>query len=127
LDTVVDNGTGLEWERVVPQVDLTREAATARCKDLGRGFRVPSLAELFSIYNSPVFERQLDSAFPSSSLSAVFWTTDFKITDKNESLLLIESIGIGMPLSLIPKGLMEAEALLGADIAEPLRLVRCVR
>ena len=81
-DTVRDLGTGLTWQRAVPDSLLTFDAAQAYCAGLtlaGKsGWRAPSLTELLTLVDerasdSPVIDR---SAFPDTPAEA-FWTSSY--------------------------------------------------
>jgi hypothetical protein len=74
--TVVDNVTGLTWERVIGSDALTNPGSAARCEGKGAGWRLPTRLELLSLVDytiaapgptiSPIFTHTPD---------AVFWTS----------------------------------------------------
>ena len=81
-DTVRDRGTGLTWQRAVPQTVLSFDAAQSYCSGLSlagkSGWRVPSLPELLTLVDeraqdSPVIDRV---AFPDTPGDA-FWTSSY--------------------------------------------------
>ncbi|MET0792195.1 MAG: DUF1566 domain-containing protein [Polyangiaceae bacterium] len=81
-ETVRDLGTGLTWQRTVPDSLLSFDAAHEYCAELAlagqSGWRVPSLPELLSLIDervadSPVIDR---AAFPATPGDA-FWTSSY--------------------------------------------------
>jgi Protein of unknown function (DUF1566) len=81
-DTVRDLGTGLTWQRAVPESVLSFDAAQTYCAGLSLagkvGWRAPSLSELLTLIDeraadSPMIDRV---AFPATPGDA-FWTSSY--------------------------------------------------
>ena len=81
-DTVRDLGTGLTWQRAVPESLLAFDSAQAYCADLAlagkSGWRVPSLPELLTLIDErakdpPMIDRL---AFPDTPGEA-FWSSSY--------------------------------------------------
>jgi Protein of unknown function (DUF1566) len=81
-DTVRDLGTGLTWQRAVPESLLSFDAAQTYCGGLSLsgklGWRVPSLPELLTLIDeratdAPMIDR---AAFPDTPGDA-FWTSSY--------------------------------------------------
>lgn len=82
IDTVRDLGTGLTWQRAVPDSLLTFDAAQTYCAALSlggkAGWRAPSLPELLTLIDERATEAPLidRAAFPDTTSDA-FWTSSY--------------------------------------------------
>ncbi|MDP9150921.1 MAG: DUF1566 domain-containing protein [Myxococcota bacterium] len=78
-ETVRDVGTGLSWERVVPQAKFSFEGARTYCAHLRAGgqggWRVPSMPELLTLVDEHATGPTIDgTAFPRTPADS-FWTS----------------------------------------------------
>jgi len=73
-DTVVDNYTGLTWERNVgPQLDIS--GCFAYCAALGDGFRMPTLKELMTLVDPTKYDPAIDGTTFPNTPAGDFWTS----------------------------------------------------
>ena len=81
-ETVRDLGTGLVWQRAIPDETFVFDAARAHCADLTldgkKGWRVPSLVELLTLIDESATEPPLidRAAFPNTP-SEPFWSSSY--------------------------------------------------
>jgi len=79
-DTARDLGTGLTWQRAVPDQTFAFDAARSYCGKLdlaGKPWRVPSLAELLTLIDERAAAPMIDStAFPNTP-SEAFWSSSY--------------------------------------------------
>lgn len=72
---VIDDMTGLAWQRDVAPAPLTWDQAQAYCAARGAGFRLPGVKELISIVDFKATPVPIDaSAFPSTPTQE-YWTS----------------------------------------------------
>ncbi len=87
VDTVLDNGTGLTWERVVDLGTYNYDEAMARCAALttaGGGWRSPSANELETLVDVSVVSPAIHSLTFPSTPSTLFWSRDVQIADPSQ-------------------------------------------
>jgi len=82
--TVTDNNTGLVWQYAATNTLETYTEAVAKCTG---DWRLPTITELYSIYNTDT--NTTDSAFDNSN-AAYFWT-DTRYSDNNDYLWTVHS------------------------------------
>ncbi|MCP4754065.1 MAG: DUF1566 domain-containing protein [Proteobacteria bacterium] len=77
-DVVIDDVTGLEWERVNASAELTWSEAGTYCGDLSLGgfddWRLPTVKELFQIVNLSGGSSIISSIFPNTA-SSLYWSS----------------------------------------------------
>ncbi len=78
-DTVLDNGTGLTWERAPSAVKYDLAEANGYCQTLGldgESWRLPTLKELETIVDETTYNPAIDSAvFLGMSSATYFWSS----------------------------------------------------
>lgn len=87
VETVLDNGTGLTWERVVDLGSYDYSEAMARCAALttaGGGWRSPSANELETLVDVSVVSPAIHSLTFPSTPSTLFWSRDVQIGDPSQ-------------------------------------------
>lgn len=86
-ETVMDNGTGLTWERTVDIGSFTYAEAMARCAGLttaGGGWRSPSINELETLVDVSVASPAIHSlTFPQTPAS-LFWSQNVQVGDTSQ-------------------------------------------
>ena len=111
--TVTDTRTRLTWQRVPDLTPRTWSQATPYCTELdldGKGWRLPSIKELFTIVDESRWGPAIDPvAFPSTP-SDYFWTSSALATFP----MFVWTVFFGKGTAAF------------FDVANP-RLVRCVR
>lgn len=71
-DTVYDTATELTWERNINLAEQTWSQASTYCQQLGRGFRLPTLAEAFTVFDYGTGSTA--SVFEGGDLNTSIWT-----------------------------------------------------
>jgi len=111
-DTVLDNDTGLTWQRAVDASIYTHSQATSYCAGLilaDNGWRLPSIQELQTIVDESRVNPAIDQvAFPSTP-SSYFWSSSLYAGGPGFAWLVNFNGGID-----------------AVDVDDPFR-VRCVR
>lgn len=86
-ETVLDNGTGLTWERTVDVGSFNHAEAMARCATLttaGGGWRSPSINELETLVDVSVASPAIHSlTFPLTPAS-LFWSRNVQVVDTSQ-------------------------------------------
>ncbi|MEO7093302.1 MAG: DUF1566 domain-containing protein, partial [Polyangiales bacterium] len=87
VDTVLDNGTGLVWERTVDVGNFNYSDAMARCAALttaGGSWRSPSINELETLVDVTVVSPAIHTlTFPQTPAS-LFWSRNVQINDPSQ-------------------------------------------
>jgi hypothetical protein len=87
VDTVLDNGTGLTWERTVDVGSFDYAQAMARCAGLttaGGGWRSPSINELETLVDITVGSPAIHTlTFPQTPAS-LFWSRNIQVVDTSQ-------------------------------------------
>ncbi|KXJ45856.1 DUF1566 domain-containing protein [Marinobacter sp. Hex_13] len=72
---VTDTKTGLQWTKATVAEDVTFEKAQEAVEALGKGWRLPTVDELFSLVDHSKHEPAIDSdAFPDTK-NDCYWTS----------------------------------------------------
>jgi hypothetical protein len=78
-DVVVDNVTGLQWQRVLSDSSVTWQVATDYCADLTLGgysdWRLPTLIELYSLVDFTASSPSIDVVTFPGTPAENFWTS----------------------------------------------------
>lgn len=71
--TVLDNLTGLHWQKGFAVDAMSRDSARSVCTTMGAGWRLPTILELRSIVDESVYNPSIDPVFTTAPL-AHFWS-----------------------------------------------------
>jgi hypothetical protein len=75
-DVVMDNWTGLSWERMTSAIELNLAEADSYCAGLGGGFRLPTLKELLTLVDPTAYNPSVDAmTFPATPSNDYFWSS----------------------------------------------------
>jgi Protein of unknown function (DUF1566) len=77
-DSVVDNKTGLTWQRAPSSAVYTWVQADGYCRGLGLGgasWRLPAVMELLSLIDAKGYDPAIDAAAFSNTPAAWFWSS----------------------------------------------------
>ena len=87
VDTVLDNGTNLTWERTVDVGTFNYAGAMARCTSLttaGGGWRSPSINELETLVDVTVVSPAIHSLTFPQTPSSLFWSRNVQVQDATQ-------------------------------------------
>jgi hypothetical protein len=87
VDTVLDNGTDLIWERTVDVGSFDYAQAMARCAALttaGGGWRSPSINELETLVDVTVVSPAIHSLTFPQTPSSLFWSRNVQVADASQ-------------------------------------------
>jgi hypothetical protein len=111
-DTVIDQGTGLVWQRRVSRSTYTFDEARAYCESLaldGGGFRVPSMKELQTLVDEtrasgPLIDTEAFPGLPEDE-APTFWTSSLSAHSPNAAWFVRGAVAldVGIDLSLDAK------------------------
>ncbi len=72
----VDTETGLEWSKTLLKgKNCTQAEAEEACKALGKGWRLPTIKELFSIVDHTKYAPAVDKAVFKDTKSDYYWSS----------------------------------------------------
>ena len=87
VDTVLDNSTGLVWERVVDPGNFNHAQAMSRCASLptaGGGWRSPSINELESLVDITEQSPAIHSLTFPQTPATLFWSRNVQVQDMSQ-------------------------------------------
>lgn len=87
VDTVLDNGTDLTWERTVDVGNFNYADAMARCAALttaGGGWRSPSINELETLVDVTVVSPAIHTLTFPQTPSSLFWSRNVQVQDASQ-------------------------------------------